>query len=101
MTRAASRRGDVWSYIVRRTQIYLDEGQHRRLAERAAAQGVTKSEIIREAVDRLLDHDDRGRRLEAFRDAVRATAGVVDVDVDAIDRLRKADADRLAELDQR
>jgi hypothetical protein len=36
-------------YIVRRTQIYLDEEQDRRLAERARATGRTKSDLIREA----------------------------------------------------
>ena len=34
--------GDVCSYIMRRTQIYLDEEQDRRLAERARATGRTK-----------------------------------------------------------
>ena len=96
--RPAGGTDDVWSYIVKRTQIYLDEGQDRRLAERAAVQGVTKSEIIRAAVDRYLDHDDQGRRLEAFRAAVRATSGGADMDVDAIDRLRGGGADRLAQL---
>lgn len=101
MRRTEIRPHDVWSYIVKRTQIYLDEVQDRRLAERAAVLGVTKSEVIRVAVDRFLALDDRDRRLEVFRDAVRATAGAVDVDPHAIERERGADADRLAELHQR
>jgi predicted DNA-binding protein len=43
------------SYIVKRTQIYLDEDQDARLRRRAAAVGVTKSTLIRQAVDALLD----------------------------------------------
>ncbi len=98
MRRTEIRPRDVWSYIVKRTQIYLDEGQDRRLAERAAVLGVTKSEVIRVAVDRFLALDDRDRRLEVFRDAVRATAGAVDVDVEAVEHVREAGAERLAQL---
>ena len=41
------------SYIVKRTQIYLDDRQDDDLARRAAAEGVTKSALIRRAVDEL------------------------------------------------
>jgi hypothetical protein len=43
------------AYIVRRTQIYLDEEQDRRLARRARAEGVTKSRLIRRAIDAYLE----------------------------------------------
>jgi len=64
------------SYIMRRTQIYLDELQDRRIADRARVAGVSKSTLIRTAIDLYLDaHDGEEARLAAFRDAVRAVAG--------------------------
>lgn len=89
---------DVCSYIVRRTQIYVDEGQDDRIRARAEALGVTKSEVIRLAVDRYLDAEDDVRRLATFRRAVRASAGAAEIDVDAIEAMRGADRDRLDEL---
>jgi predicted DNA-binding protein len=64
-------------YIVRRTQIYLDEEQDRRLAERARATGRTKSDLIREAVDRLLDTPlSEDEEMARFRAAVDAAFGI-------------------------
>ena len=64
------------SYIMRRTQIYLDELQDRRLADRARGAGVSKSTLIRTAIDLYLDAQDGDEaRLAGFRDAVRAVAG--------------------------
>lgn len=64
-------------YIVRRTQIYLDEEQAERLASRAAAEGTTLSAVIRRAIDELLERGDGdGERLAGFREAVRASAGI-------------------------
>ncbi|MBI1251075.1 MAG: ribbon-helix-helix protein, CopG family [Alphaproteobacteria bacterium] len=40
---------------MQRTQIYLSPEQTRRLDASAAAQGVTRSELIREAVDAWLE----------------------------------------------
>lgn len=64
-------------YIMKRTQIYLDDAQDDRLARRAAAEGVTKSTLIRRAVDDFLDDDGRSDdlRLARFRAAVGAAAG--------------------------
>ena len=45
------------SYIVKRTQIYLDDRQDDDLARRAVAEGLTKSALIRRAVDEYLDSD--------------------------------------------
>ena len=62
---------------MRRTQIYLDEEQDRRLAEHARATGRTKSDLIREAVDRLLDTPvTEEERLARFRAAVDAAFGI-------------------------
>ena len=83
---------------MRRTQIYLDEGQDERIRARAESLGVTKSEVIRLAVDRYLDAEDDVRRLAAFRSAVRTSAGAADVDVDVIEAMRAADRDRLRDL---
>ena len=40
---------------MKRTQIYLDERQDQKLAERAATTARTKSDLIREAIERYLD----------------------------------------------
>lgn len=93
------------TYIVTRTQIYLDDDQHRRLAQRARAAGTTKSELIRRAVDAYLSGplDDRGRLL-AFRAAVQAAAGAAErlpPGREYVDDIRRADVERLVELTAR
>ena len=45
-----------------RTQIYLTERQRDELAAIAKTAGKKQSELIREAVDRLIDQSDRSRR---------------------------------------
>ncbi|HVO83213.1 MAG TPA: ribbon-helix-helix protein, CopG family [Syntrophobacteria bacterium] len=55
-----------------RTQIYLTERQRKELAAMAKAARKKQSELIREAVDRLIDQSGRSRR-EA---ALRAAAGI-------------------------
>jgi hypothetical protein len=63
------------SYIMRRTQIYLEEEQDYRLARRAAGAGVTKSTLIRRAIDDFLSGPpDESARLTRFRAAVDALA---------------------------
>ena len=77
-------------YIVRRTQIYLDEEQDRRLAERARATGRTKSDLLREALDRLLASplsDDE--ELARFRAAASAAFGVAPYLEDGATYVRK------------
>ena len=102
--RGSAPNSDVCSYIMKRTQIYVDEEQDRRLAERAGDLGVTKSELIRQAVDQLLDRDDEAARLKAFRSAVRRTAGAapsLPPGPEYVDELRQADSDRMQELLER
>jgi hypothetical protein len=93
------------SYIMKRTQIYLDEEQDRRLAVRARAQGTTKSTLIREAVDEYLTGDAGAEaRLQAFRAAVHAAAGTtprLPSGRKYVDDLRRADAERQRELEER
>ena len=45
-----------------RTQIYLTERQRDELAAIAKTEGKKQSELIREAVDRLIDRSSHGRR---------------------------------------
>jgi predicted DNA-binding protein len=61
------------SYIMKRTQIYLEADQDRRLATRARADGTTKSTVIREAIETYLSASDGDEgRLAAFQAAVDA-----------------------------
>lgn len=64
------------TYIMKRFQVYLDEGQHGRLAERAALYGTTVSTLVRRAIDAELARPDSERdRLAAWQAAVAETAG--------------------------
>lgn len=61
---------------MRRFQIYLDDDQHRRLAERAALYGTTVPTVVRRAIDAELARPDIERdRLAAWKAAVAETAG--------------------------
>lgn len=50
-----------------RTQIYLTERQRRELADMARTTGRKQSELIREAVDRLIEQEGRSWREEVLR----------------------------------
>ena len=52
-----------------RTQIYLTERQRDELAAIAKTKGKKQSELIREAVDRLIDQSSRSRREAVLRNA--------------------------------
>ncbi len=52
-----------------RTQIYLTERQRKELAALAKTLGKRQSELIREAVDRLIDEAGEARREAVLRDA--------------------------------
>jgi hypothetical protein len=93
------------SYIMRRTQIYLDEKQHQRLTERAHQTGQSMSALIRKAIDRDLDGDsDEGAKLQRFREAVRAAAGCAPYLEDGatyVAKLREVGRQRAEELERR
>ena len=93
------------SYIVKRTQIYLEDEQDDQLARRAAAEGLTKSALIRRAIDEYLDPDgDDDLRLIRFKSAVDAVAGVapdLPQGLDYVERLRALDAGRQEEIERR
>lgn len=89
-------------YIVKRTQIYLDEAQAAELSRRATVRGTTASKMIREAIGRYLaGPDDEADRLMRFRAAVEASFGsapYLDDGARYVDQLRGADREREAEL---
>ncbi len=97
---------DVCLYIVKRTQIYLEEEQAVRLDERAAAAGTTRSEVIRRAIEAHLSDEavEEAVRLERFKRAVHQTAGIAPYlppGGEYVAELRKADQLRVEELDRR
>jgi len=88
----------------RRTQIYLDEEQTAKLDERAAAEGTTRSSLIRRAIDAYLAQElqDAATWQEQWQEAVAETAGIaphLENGVEYVDKLRRADVQRLKELD--
>jgi predicted DNA-binding protein len=93
-------------YIMRRTQIYLDETQAAALASRARRRGVTASHVIREAIDDYLaePEDTSERELVRFRDALdrsfaaapRLTSGSA-----YVAELRAKDSERATDLETR
>jgi hypothetical protein len=93
------------SYIVKRTQIYLDDKQDDDLARRAAAEGLTKSALIRRAVDEYLEADgDDELRLARFKAAVEDAAGSApDLPLGSlyVERLRALDVGRQEEIERR
>lgn len=92
-------------YIMRRTQIYLDQEQARRLDRWAAGEGVTRSAVIREAIDGYLSRPEPGgARLGRFRAAVRTAAGAapyLPAGEEYVEGIRAAGARRLGEIGRR
>lgn len=92
------------TYIVKRTQIYLDERQAEELGRRAAVRGTTASKMIREAIDRYLaGPDEEADRLARFRadlDSSFGAAPYLEEGARYVERLRGADRARDAELRQ-
>jgi hypothetical protein len=94
------------AYIVRRTQIYLEEQQAGALARRARVRGVTASHVIREAIDEYLaaPEDESERELARFRAALDESFGSapgLEPGAAFARRLRRADAERARGLDAR
>ena len=91
-------------YIVRRTQIYLDERQADALAGRAQRRGVTSSHMIREAIDDYLaqPEDEREREMTRYRAALDRSFGSVRRLPDGstyVTELRAAESARARELE--
>ena len=92
------------SYIMKRTQIYLDADQDRRLTVRARAAGTTKSTLIREAIETYLTTPGDADRLTAFRaavDAVERSPVTLQDGAAYVEALRAADELRDEEIERR
>ena len=92
------------TYIMKRTQIYLEADQDRRLATRATASGVTKSTLIREAIETYLAIPGDADKLAQFRAAVDAVVAAPPRVPDGetyVESIRAADVARQAKLDER
>ncbi len=93
------------AYIMKRTQIYLEDDQAGELARRAKVRGTTASKMIREAIDEYLaDPTDANERLARFRAAVRESFGVAPYLPDGaayVDDIRQEDRLRDDELAER
>jgi len=92
------------AYIVKRTQIYLDDAQDRELAARAAASGTTKSAVIRHAVDAYLaqpEETDWQTRIGEILDDLKRRPVHLEPDVDGaayVDHYRPPHVERAKEL---
>jgi hypothetical protein len=93
-------------YIMRRTQIYLDEAQADVLSRRARSIGTTSSHLIREAVAGYLaaiDRDDDSIILARQRAAIEAAFGTLSRLPDSgtyLASVRRGEVERLAMLDE-
>lgn len=93
------------SYIMKRTQIYLEDGQAKELAHRARTRGVTSSHVIREAIDKYLaEPEDEAEKLARFRAALDETFGIAPYlppGDEYVEELRRADRRRQDDLERR
>lgn len=93
------------SYIMRRTQIYLDDAQAAELGRRARARGSTASKMIREAIDAYLAEpqraDERQARYRAALDEAFGIAPYLPDGATYVEDLRGHDRSRDAELEAR
>ena len=88
-----------------RTQIYLDDDQTTRLDRRAAAEGATRSALIRRAVDEYLTQEDRDTASwrTQWKKAVQETAGIapyLEEGPEYVESLRRRDSERLSGLER-
>jgi predicted transcriptional regulator len=89
---------------MRRTQIYLDQDQAARLDERAAAEGTSRSTVIRRAVDAYLEQEDRDTAAwqAQWRKALEGSAGVAPYLGEGgkyVEDIRRTDAERLSRFE--
>jgi predicted transcriptional regulator len=86
-----------------RTQIYLDDEQTARLDKRAAAEGTSRSMLIRRAVDAYLSQEEQDAAVwkEQWQRAIEGTAGMAPYlaeGAEYVEDLRRQDAERLERL---
>jgi predicted transcriptional regulator len=90
-------------YIMKRTQIYLDDEQDAALAVRADSVGQTKSALIRQAIDAYLSPTGERAGLQRLRAAVGEALGAapdLPVGAEYVERLRAADRERQRQLER-
>jgi predicted transcriptional regulator len=90
---------------VNRTQIYLDDDQTTRLDQRAAAEGTSRSMVIRRAVDDYLSREDEDAAAwqVQWKKAIEGTSGIAPYlaeGAEYVDDLRRNDAERLAHFER-
>ena len=86
----------MYTYIVKRTQIYLTEAEDAALEALSKSSGRTKSQLIREAIERAyMGASDHEARLAALRSAAGAWRGEREAGAAYVERLRGG---RLARL---
>jgi predicted transcriptional regulator len=88
-----------------RTQIYLDDDQTVRLDQRAAAEGTSRSMVIRRAVDVYLSQEERDAATwqAQWRKAIDGTAGIapyLEEGTGYVEALRRDDAERLSKFER-
>jgi predicted transcriptional regulator len=88
-----------------RTQIYLDDDQTVRLDQRAAAEGTSRSMVIRRAVDVYLSQEERDAAAwqSQWRKAIDGTAGIapyLEEGTEYVEALRRDDAERLSKFER-
>ena len=96
---------NVRLYTMNRTQIYLDEQQTSELDERAAAEGTTRSTLIRRAVDAYLAQEEQKAATwrREWQEAVAEAAGsepYLEDGAEYVEKLRRVGAERLNELNR-
>ncbi|HEY3981983.1 MAG TPA: CopG family transcriptional regulator [Streptosporangiaceae bacterium] len=85
---------------MKRTNIYLDEGQADALEQVAHTQGISRAELIRQLIDRSIGASGAGD-LEADLAAIRDSFGIArgeDISFGRGDDERSRHLDRMAEL---
>lgn len=90
------------TYIMQRTQIYIDPGQAALLDKRAKASSTTRSALIRTAIEQYLERDVGEIRLGQFRAELDRSFGIAPyIPADYVDRLRANDRHRQEDLGER
>ncbi|HEU5106352.1 MAG TPA: CopG family transcriptional regulator [Solirubrobacterales bacterium] len=90
---------------MRRTQIYLDQDQAARLDERAAAEGTSRSTVIRRAVDAYLEQEDQNSAAwkAQWKKALKSSAGIAPYLGEGkayVEEIRRGDAERLSDFER-
>jgi predicted transcriptional regulator len=90
---------------VNRTQIYLDDDQTTRLDRRAAAEGTSRSMVIRRAVDVYLSDEEKDAAAwqAQWKKAVEGSSGIAPYlaeGAEYVEDLRRDDAERLSRFER-